>query len=147
WPAELLALYVAQRTSLVRLAYLAIGDRETAEELVQDAFVATHRHWAAVRRPSAYVRAAVINRCRSWTRRQVMERERRPEPAEPAMLEADELWDALQKLDATRRTAIVLRYYEDRSSAEIAAIIGCRPVTVRTAIHRGLRQLRREIER
>jgi RNA polymerase sigma factor (sigma-70 family) len=88
-----------------------------------------------------------VNRCRSWGRRQVLERDRRPRPPEPAELVADELWDALATLPERQRTAIVLRYYADLPDADIAEALGCRPATVRTSLHRGLAALRRVVER
>jgi RNA polymerase sigma-70 factor (sigma-E family) len=148
WADELVSLYEARYDELVRLAYLLTGIAPVAEELVQDAFVATHAAWPRVREPLAYVRTAVVNRSRSWGRRVQLER-RRSAPPEPGVagLEADELWDALAALNDRQRAAIVLRYYDDLPDREIAAILGCRVPTVRTAIHRGLAALRREIER
>ncbi len=130
----------------VRLAYLLTGDRGAAEELVQDAFLATAARWEAVREPAAYVRAAVVNRCRSWGRRRAVERRHPTGPAPTASLDADELWDALQRLDPRRRAAVVLRFYDDVPDHEIAGILGCRPTTVRTIVHRALKDLRKEIE-
>jgi DNA-directed RNA polymerase specialized sigma24 family protein len=69
WPVALVDLYRSRSRGYVRLAYLLTGDRGAAEELVQDAFLATAARWEAVREPAAYVRAAVVNRCRSWGRR------------------------------------------------------------------------------
>jgi RNA polymerase sigma factor (sigma-70 family) len=60
---------------------------------------------------------------------------------------ADELWDVLQTLPARQRAAIVLRFYEDLPDPEIAALLGCKVPTVRTAIFRGLAKLRQEVER
>ena len=147
WADALLELYRERYDSLVRLAYLVTGDASVAEELVQDAFVAVHASWPSVKEPVAYLRTAVVNRCRSWGRRQQLERERRPRPTEPQQLVADELWDALAKLPERQRAAVVLRFYEDLPDAEIAAVLGCRATTVRTSIHRALRTLRTEIER
>ena len=145
WPQPLVDLY-EKRLSFVRLAYLLTGDAAVAEELVHDAFIATLGRWDGVRAPGPYVRAAVVNHCRSWGRRRSLERRHVPRTAAHAELGADELWDALSTLDERRRTAIVLRFYEDLPDHDIARILGCRPVTVRTAIHRGLKQLRREID-
>lgn len=147
WPSGLVDVYVERRSSFVRLAYLLTGQPAVAEELVHDAFIATLKRWDVVREPGAYVRAAVVNHCRSWGRRRGMEERHAPAPAAPAELDADELWDALGRLDDRRRAAIVLRYYEDLSDADIAAVLGCRPGTVRSAIHRGLKELRQEIDR
>ncbi|HEX8580942.1 MAG TPA: SigE family RNA polymerase sigma factor [Acidimicrobiales bacterium] len=147
WPPELVRLYEDRYDELVRLAYLLTGSAAVAEELVQDAFVATHAGWSRVREPLAYVRGAVVNRSRSWGRRVELERRRPPTPPEDARLEADELWDALAVLNDRQRAAIVLRYYDGLPDREIAAVLGCRVPTVRTAVHRGLAALRREIER
>lgn len=147
WPPGLAALYVERRVALVRLAYLLTSDAEAAEELVQDAVLALRPRWDEIADPPAYLRTAVVNRCRSWLRRKRTERNHRPSPLPPAELGADELWDALATLDDRRRTAIVLRFYDDLPEAEIAAVLGCRPGTVRTLVHRGLQQLRKEIDR
>ncbi len=67
--------------ALLRLAVVMLGNREAAEDAVQDAFVAVHRHWPSLRDPEAaeaYLRSAVLNRCRSWVRRQVTQRAPRP---------------------------------------------------------------------
>ena len=66
---------------------------------------------------------------------------------EPATLGADHLLDALQALPPKRRAALVLRYYDDLSEAEIASVLGVRPGTVKSMLHRGLAQLREDIER
>lgn len=147
WPPALVDLYRERRAALVRLAYLLTSDRDVAEELVQEAVLAVRSHWTGIDDPRAYLRTAVVNRCRSWLRRQRTARAHVPAPPEPAHQEPDELWDALANLDERRRTAIVLRFYEDLPDPEIAHIVGCRPATVRTLVHRGLNQLRQEIER
>jgi RNA polymerase sigma-70 factor (sigma-E family) len=145
WSDDLVLLSEQHYDSLVRLAYLVSGQAPVAEEVVQDAFVKVHRSWDRVRDPLAYVRTAVINGCRSWGRRQRLERERRPDPPQPTLQEPDELWDALATLKGRARAAIVLRYYADLPDAEIAEILGCRVTTVRTTIHRALALLRKEI--
>jgi len=54
--------------------------------------------------------------------------------------------DALDRLPARRRAAIVLRFYEDLAEADIAQVLGCRPGTVKSLLSRGLAQLRKEVE-
>ncbi|HEV7722999.1 MAG TPA: sigma-70 family RNA polymerase sigma factor [Iamia sp.] len=146
WPEGLVALYTERRTGLVRLAYLLTSDLEVAEEVVHDAVLALRPRWDTILEPPAYLRTAVVNRCRSWLRRQCTARAYAPPRAEEVGLGADELWDALATLDDRRRTAIVLRFYEDLPDAAIAEVLGCRPATVRTLVHRGLHALRKEIE-
>jgi RNA polymerase sigma-70 factor (sigma-E family) len=146
WDDPLIQLYRDRYEPMVRLAYLLTSDRGVAEELVQDAFVSVHRNWARATNPSAYLRTAVVNATRSWGRHKVVEIHKRPAPPDPAVLVADEMWDALRVLPHRQRAAIVLRFYEDLPDARIAELLGCREATVRTAIHRGLARLRKEIE-
>lgn len=147
WPGSLVELYAQERLRLVRIAYLMTGNREVAQEVVQDAFVSARRSWAGVRETRAYLRTAVVNGCRSWGRRQQLESSRQQPQGDVAGLQADELWDALSRLNPRQRAAVVLRYYEDLPDAEIAVLLGCRPATVRTSIHRALDALRKEITR
>lgn len=146
WDDPLIQLYRERYEPMVRLAYLMTGDRAAAEELVQDAFVNVHRSWARATNPPAYLRTAVVNACRSWGRRRTLELHRKPAPPDHPTLVADEMWDALQVLPMRQRAAIVLRFYEDLPDERIAELLGCRPATVRTAIHRGLARLRKEMD-
>lgn len=147
WPPDLVEVYEHERIALVRLAYLLTGDRQVAEELVQDAFLACAPRWPELDRPRAYLRTAVVNRSRSWLRRLQLQRDR-DRPGETVQeMEPDELWDALGRLDERRRAAIVLRFYHDLPDVEIAEALDCRPATVRTLVHRGLQDLRREVDR
>lgn len=146
WPDALVALYAERRAALVRLAYLLTSDREVAEEVVHDAVLALRPRWDGIADPPAYLRTAVVNRCRSWLRRQRTARAYAPPRAEDLGLGADELWDALATLGDRHRTAIVLRFYEDLPDDAIAEALGCRPATVRTLVRRGLHALRKEIE-
>lgn len=147
WPDALVDCYRRDRVELVRLAYLLTSSHAVAEEVVQEAFIATRRSWARVENPERYLRTTVVNRCRSWGRHQQVIRTHAPPPPDPVLAEPDELWDALSRLEPRRRAAIVLRYYCSLPHAEIAELLGCRPATVRTSIHRGLKQLAKEIDR
>ncbi len=104
--------------------------------------------WDRAEHPGAYLRKIVVNGCHSWHRRQRMERERMPRPAADGVEpEGRELLDALARLNLRQRSALVLRFYADMSEAEIAEALGCRPGTVKSLLHRGLRELERMIER
>jgi RNA polymerase sigma factor (sigma-70 family) len=146
WPVELVAAYRDQWLRLTRLAYLLTGNREVAEEITQDAFVAARGRWASIANPAGYLRTSVVNAARDWGRHQQVVR-RRAEATRPdvSLDEPDELWDALDRLDPRRRQAVVLRFYLDLPDAEIAELLGCRPATVRTLVHRALHDLRREM--
>ncbi len=147
WSVELSHLFANRNVDLVRLAYLLTGRQAVAEDVVQEAFIKTHQAGSRVRNPWSYLRTTVVNGCRSWGRHQQVVERNRPSPPEPVLQQPDELWDALNSLDERRRSAIVLRYYLDLPDDEIAEILDCRPATVRTSIHRGLKQLRLEIQR
>jgi RNA polymerase sigma-70 factor (sigma-E family) len=151
-PAEVLRaasfedLYVAEYGAMVKLAFLLVGTG-AAEEVVQDAFAKVYERWGTVDRPGAYLRTCVVNGCRQLARRRRLQwRHSYPAPA-VGELGADHLLEALDRLPASRRAAIVLRYYCDLSEAEIAATLGVRPGTVKSMVHRGLRELREVIER
>lgn len=144
WPAGFLALYHEQYGSMVRLAHLLTGSNLAAEDLVQDAFLRVARRWAAVRSPEPYLRRAVVNAARSHLRRHGRLRPLDAAPeleVPPASPQIDATWRRLERLSPRRRAAVVLRYYEDLDDREIAEILDCEPVTVRSLIHRALRQL------
>lgn len=147
WHDDILTLYRERYEPMVRLAYLLTGNRDVAEEIVHDAFVAVHRNWDHATSPGGYLRTTVVNAARSWHRRRAVEERRLPARPGDAAPAADELWDVLERLPARQRTAIVLRFYEDLPHADIARILGCRVPTVRTSIHRGLAALRKEMGR
>lgn len=148
WADDLLGLYQREYRSMVRLAYVMTDSNELAEEVVQDAFVKVHRRWRHVRDPAAYLRQTVVNECRSRHRRRRFEQrvEEPPDEAVPGV-HVDGLGHTIQRLSPRRRAAIVLRYYADLDDREIAEVLGCRPATVRSLVHRGLAQLREMIER
>ncbi len=133
---------------MLRVAFLLTNSNELAEEVVHDAFAKVYERWARLDRPGGYLRTCVINRCRDLQRRRRFERGRPTAPDEPDTTElgADEVVDALAKLPMRQRAALVLRYYEDLSEADIAEALGVRPGTVKSLVSRGLDQLRKEIE-
>src|SRR4029450_12409136 len=96
WDTDLVEVYRVGYGKLVRLAYLLTGHSAVAEEVVQDAFVATHRAGDQLRDPYPYVRRAVVNRCRSWGRRYTVERAHRPRPAGPAEAAVRAVWEELR---------------------------------------------------
>ena len=140
---ELAALYRDQHVAMVRLAHLLTGSNAVAEDLVHDVFVSLHRALESAENPRAYLRTAVVNRCRSHLRRgRLEEQHRRIETRVELPPEVDETWAALARIPERRRVALVLRFYEDLSVAEIAEVMGCRTGTVTSLIHRGLASMR-----
>ncbi|MGA2208116.1 MAG: SigE family RNA polymerase sigma factor [Acidimicrobiales bacterium] len=150
-PASFEAFYLASYDSLVRLAYVLTSSREVAEDLVQDSFVRLHHRFADVDTPDRYIRRCVVNASRSYFRRSGRERDKRPllyvVPGDgDAPGASGELNDVLLTLPYRQRAAVVLRFYSDLSENEIAEILGCRPGTVGSLIHRGLERMRKALE-
>jgi DNA-directed RNA polymerase specialized sigma24 family protein len=150
-PASFEAFYLASYDSLVRLAYVLTSSREVAEDLVQDSFVRLHHHFADVDAPDRYIRRCVVNASRSYFRRNGRERDKRPllyvVPGGGDVPGASgELNDVLLTLPYRQRAAVVLRFYSDMSEKEIGEILGCRPGTVGSLIHRGLERMRKALE-
>lgn len=135
-------LYGEQFLPMVRLATLMCGRAEVARDIVQNAFVALHGKWQRVEHPAAYLRRSVVNGCRSHARYERRRRGRVVDDERVTLPEPDELSDVLGSLPHRQRAAIVLKFYEHRTEAEIADILGCRPGTVGPLVSRGLAALR-----
>jgi RNA polymerase sigma-70 factor (sigma-E family) len=146
------ALYREHATGLIRLAVVMLGDRPTAEDVVQEAFCGLYRRWAHLSDPAKslpYVRSAVLNGCRTVIRRRSRHNGRLA--AEPAAASAEH--DALlgeehraviqgvRKLPPRQREALVLRYFMDLDVAEIAQSMGISPGTVKSTLSRGIAAL------
>ncbi len=133
---------------LVRLADAIVGNRQAAEDLVQDSCIRLLGAGDRVENPGAYLRTIVVNRCKSFTVRRAREHSVRfaPPPAVDAP-EIDETFIALRRLPPKQRTVLALRYYEDLSVDAIAQLTGMRPGTVKSLLHRSLKQLRTELAR
>jgi RNA polymerase sigma factor (sigma-70 family) len=139
------AVYTAVYRDLLRVAFVLTGSGPAAEDVVQDVFAKIGPRINSLAEPAAYLRVAVVNRCRSLHRHQVAA-PRQDVPPDVAMdLGVVELRDALLALPIRQRSAIVLRYLCDLSEEEIAANLKCRRATVRTLVRRGLAQLREVI--
>ena len=148
------ALYDAHALSLVRLALLLVGDRATAEDVVQDAFLGLYRGWRRLRDPAkalAYLRAAVTNGCRLVLRSRNRARERPQEAhdqpvwsAETAVIAGEDrqaTLDAVARLPQRQREVLVLRYYVGLSNQEIAAALRVSRGTVSSSLSRALATL------
>ena len=144
---------------LLRVAAFILGDRGAAEDVVQDVFVRLHERGDPVNGdPQYYLRAAVINGCRSTLRRWRLIRRHAEHHGqqsacppltteEAAMLDEDRkrVLAALATLPRRRREVLVLRFYLDMSEAEIARTLGISPGTVKSTAARGLAALARQL--
>lgn len=150
------AFVLAHGGSLARSAYLLTGDRQRAEDLVQTALAKVSLRWDRVVAggpPAAYVRAVIVRTAIGWHRRRwtgEVADGRVPELVtgdETATVDArDRLRRALLVLPARQRAAVVLRFYEDRSEADVAALMGCSVGTVKSQTAKGLARLRAVLE-
>lgn len=156
--ARLEDLYVRNAPSALRLAYFLCGDRDAAQDLVQDAFVRVAGRFAYLRTPDAfdaYLRRTIVNLFTSQLRRRRLERAhlarersaaaRSHTEDDPAL--RDEMWHALQSLPNRQRAALVLRYYEDLSERETAEILRCSVGAANQLVMRGMTALRDHLGR
>ena len=141
-PVPFNELYAAEFIPLVRLATLMTGQPELARDVVQDAFVKLLVKWSTVRHPSAYVRRSVVNGCRSHHRREGRRQRDDSLGDRSAPFHVDHTLATLAVLSHKQRAIVILKYYEDRSEAEIADIVGCRPGSVGPTLQRALSKLR-----
>jgi RNA polymerase sigma-70 factor (ECF subfamily) len=142
--ADFDAFYTREYGALMRLAYVLCGSRGVAEELVQETMLRAFRHWSRIadyERPGAWARRVLCNLATSRGRRLTAEaralsrlRERPPEPELSS--DAMELWNAVRALPARQAQVTALAYAEDRSIAEIAAMLGIAEGTVKAVLHR-----------
>jgi len=144
-------LWRQQRSQLVRLAVGLTGDRDAAEEIVQEAFAALLGRWRLLREVSAgqaYLQRVVVNQARArWRARRRTQvvaavlpgrREQADGPDVDAQLD---MLAALGRLPWSKRACVLLRYYADLSEVQTAAVLGISVGTVKSQTAKGLRQL------
>ncbi|MFF3669567.1 SigE family RNA polymerase sigma factor [Microtetraspora malaysiensis] len=156
--ATVTELFKAHRLGLVRFAFLLVGDQETAEDIVQDAFAAVHHRWRRLvdhDQLLPYLRTVVLNGCRAVHRRRAIARRfgvEREVPFWSAEVQAllgetrREVFSAVRDLSRRQREAVVLRYYLDLSEAETAAVMGVSRGTVKSTVSRALSALAVKLE-
>ena len=157
--AALTALFAAYHRQLVGFALLLVDDLATAEDVVQDAFLALHRRWFGIRDTQAayqYLRTAVLNGSRSQLRRRRVRASAREKVSEPDVASAetsvldraeyDAVLGYLAELPTRQRQVLVLRYYLDQTEAEIAQTLAISPGSVKQHASRGLAALTARLE-
>jgi RNA polymerase sigma-70 factor (sigma-E family) len=150
---EFSAFLDERQLPLLRLAIALCGSRAAAEDVLQEVLLRAYVQWARIsvlESPYGYVRKMLVNEHLSWRRRLIrqlpraeIESEVDPDPAE-RIAGRDELLRRVDALPARQRTAVILRYFEDLDDAEIARLMVCDPVAVRSYVSRGLKALRVE---
>jgi RNA polymerase sigma-70 factor, ECF subfamily len=136
---------------LVRELSLILGDRALAEEVAAEGFVEAWRKWdsiAGLDRPGAWVRRVSLRKASRarWRRARRRDLEQNASHVAPALAALDlDIMRALKALSPAQRTAVVLHHLSGWSTAEIANIVGCAEVTVRSHLSRGRQQLAAEL--
>jgi RNA polymerase sigma-70 factor (sigma-E family) len=151
------ALFDAHYPALMRFAVMFTGDRLVAEDVVADVFA----RLLARRRPlqaddvGAYLRRCVVNEARSQWRRQERRRRLLPGVTAPrvddggfagALDERERVLAAIARLPDRQRAVVVLRFYEDRSEAETAELLGMAVGTVKSTLWQARRRLQALLE-
>jgi RNA polymerase sigma-70 factor (sigma-E family) len=155
---DLTALFRQNCQSLIGMAWVLLGDRGSAEEVVQDAFMSLQRAWPSMEDPGralGYLRATSLNLVRSRLRHRLVVR--RSPPAELAdvasaedavILSEDRLAvvAALRRLPVRQRECLVLRYYAEMTEPEISSALGISTSSVKTHLRRGMVALESALE-
>lgn len=150
---EFIAFFETESDRLRRFAVLMCGNASEGADLAQEAFARAYARWSKVNRAGApaYTRRIVVNLIRSRHRRELVRRrltytERHDESPYDHLDGRLDILEALEVLSPQQRATILMRYFEDRSEAEISVSLD-RPIgTVKSDIHRALRRLRERIE-
>lgn len=149
---EFEAFVRARSASLLRVGFLLTGDQHLAEDLVQTALARTHQSWSRlteVGNAEAYTRKVMYHLQVSWWRRRRVAES--PVADLPEALGADPtsgsalrltVEQALSRLTPRQRAVIVLRFFEDLSEAQTAAVLGCSVGNVKSQTSRSLARLR-----
>ena len=146
---------VSRSPALLRTAWMLTGDARLAEDLLQSALARVWPHWSRVGgdRPEAYVRKVMVRLQGAWWRRrwngELPMAEVPQTVACDAYAAADEravLRRALLRLPKRQRQTVVLRYYDDLSEREVAALMDCSVGTVKSQAAKGLARLRTALQ-
>ena len=143
---DVAGLFRENRSRLLGLAAAILLDPTAAEEIVQDAFEGLQRHRSHVDNPLGYLQRSVVNLSVTMIRRRLVAARHPIPPAAPAsMPEIDEAWAAVMRLPAKQRAIVVLRFWQDLSIDAIAETLGRPTGSVKSTLHRALKQLEREL--
>ncbi len=149
------SLFAERRIELVRMAVLLVDDRETAQDVVQEAFLQLHARRRSLTSPDkalAYLRRCVLNGARSVLRKRRTTRgiawEGAPvEPgADAAVMSAFEqraVVEAVRGLPARQQQVVILRFWLDLAASQAAEVLGVRPGAVAAATFKATRALER----
>jgi RNA polymerase sigma-70 factor (sigma-E family) len=137
------------QAQLLRKAYLLSGDQESARDLVQQVLLSTYLAWTRVDHPTAYARTSLV---RAFFRMAKVSQRELPTETIPERIEQPHLTDerltllsVLAGLPPRMRATVMLRFWDDLSVTDTAALLGCSEGTVKSATSKALGQLRRSL--
>jgi RNA polymerase sigma-70 factor (sigma-E family) len=151
--AEFSGFVARESGQLLGFAFLLVSNRHDAEDLVQQALLRTAARWPAARQsPAGYSRTVLLNLARDRWRARLRRDAEMLSPdltalpsamdAAAAVLDRQLLLRACRRLPLQQRAVLVLRFWEDRSVEETAAVLGCTAGMVKSHTHRALARLR-----
>ena len=146
--AEFDAFVVACSPRLLRTAYLLVGERHLAQDLVQTALAKSWFAWKRIQgNPEPYVRKVMVTTATSWWQRRwrgEVPTETIPEQgrADAATDDHVDVWRAIEHLPPRQRAVVVLRFYEDLTERQVADVLGCSVGTVKSQCAKALAKLR-----
>jgi RNA polymerase sigma-70 factor (sigma-E family) len=154
-PGDFEEFAISSLPALLRFAHQLSGDLAAAEDLVQSALLKTWQAWHRLERlddPAAYARRVIVNAHLTWWRRRGRREDRTSDPPDTAVRAGDDavvdrelVLTALNDLSPRQRAVIVLRYFEDLSEADTAALMSCSTGTVKSQTAKALARLRRTL--
>jgi RNA polymerase sigma-70 factor (ECF subfamily) len=146
------AFYQSSRQHVFRALALTLGNSDLAAEAVDEAMVRAYQHWRTVstydNQPGWAYRVGL-----NWARSRLRKRKREtlaespPEQATEVTFSDPDLERAVMALPLEARSVVVLRFYLDWSTDEVARALGIRPGTVKSRLHRAMNELRQQLER
>ncbi len=156
-PDVFTAFVAGHQRRLQRTAFLLTGDWQLAEDLVQTALAKAWVRWAGITRteqPEMYVRRVIVTTYISWRRRRwrgEVATAELPDHGEPADLQAEAASRLLARkllaaLPARQRAVLVLRFFDDLTETEVAAMMGCAVGTVKSQTAKALARLRADAD-
>jgi RNA polymerase sigma-70 factor (ECF subfamily) len=141
--------------AVVAVARALTRDQGVAEDVAQEAMARAAARWGRVGaydRPGAWVRRVAINLATSSLRRRAAERRATSRlgsleggRADAAADPVDGFWDLVAALPRRQAAAVTLHYVEDRSVADIAAVLGCAEGTAKAHLHKARSTLARRL--
>lgn len=153
--ADFRQFVAARSASLLRTAFLLVGDWAHAEDMLQSSLTKTYLAWrrlGQIEAVDAYARRVLVNTATSWWRRRwhgekptaVLPERAQPDHADERA-EREAMWRQVRTLPARQRAVLVLRFYEDLTEAETARVLGVSVGTVKSQCARALSTLRERL--